>query len=496
MDKKIPFLFCFVVICMLVSMPVNALDWFEPFVSKDKKKTFTPYDQVKFFDFDELLEYAEDDNKDFQIDWKLRKLMRRAIGKQSPQVGPIKHSSKLDRDYIRVTQWNIERGLNIDSIEDIFKNPDKYLKNRTKDSLTTEPNADLLQTVKDEIETLKASDILILNEVDMGMHRTNYMNVADKMASLVDGGYVFATEFIELSPEYLSDHELDHDQYKGLHGNAIVSKYPILSSKVVRLKACYDWYKGEKKKLSIIEKGKRVSAKATTGEELITEVRLGSRVGIIADLQLPNEEVLTVAAVHLENRTPPKCRVKQMKQLLDKLEDKENPVILGGDFNSFDSDASPASVKKVLKKFSNPLSLAGGVSPATKTFKHRDPTVKNRPLLFPNKSRSLFLTIFDFEFDDDMGFDLSGDDEWTFAKVGNLSNSNERSKKGFVETFEVSNSFKLAKFKIDWLFVKPIMRDGEKSYFPAFGRTLKELNRSSKEGKLSDHSPVSLELMI
>lgn len=217
-------------------------------------------------------------------------------------------------------------------------------------------------------------------------------------------------------------------------------------------------------------------------------------------------------SVHLENRTEPKCRTKQVKYLLEEIKHIRNPLIFGGDFNPFEIDASPTSVTKVVTTKAsdwefmtktmisaiNPFALAmnTGLFGLGATHKMRDPTVTNIPVLLPNKSRKLFKSIFRFKFDDGVKFDQSDDPEWSFGKSGKMSTSNERSLKGYVETFELERSYQLAKYKVDWLFVKPIMEQKHKRYFPAFGRTLKELNSSYQGDKLSDHSPILVDIVL
>ncbi len=152
--------------------------------------------------------------------------------------------------------------------------------------------------------------------------------------------------------------------------------------------------------------------------------------------------------------------------------------------------------------------------------KHRDPTVLGLPIILPNKSRKFFDIIHDFKFTDNNQFDFSGDEELSYDKKdGKLSNSNERAGKGFIETYKFKRSFGVAKYKIDWIFVKPLRYancdSGEddieeldfscKNYFPGFGRTLKALNysprftkntREKEEAHLSDHNPVSVKILF
>lgn len=444
-----------------------------------KQKAFKTLEAMDMLSYDELLALSEDEDPSDEIEDKVEIILETAIVKQSPQNGFIKELKDKDRKYFRALQWNVERGVFVEELMDLFHG---------------ERGANATEELKDEINLLKTADILMLNEVDLGVARTDYRNIAEEIAELAGGGYIFGTEFIEVDPAYLNDENLDKAKYKGLHGNAIISKYPIISSKVLRLKACYDWYESEKEELSFIERARRLGAKVSVKEEVISEVRIGGRIALLANLKLPNDQIVTVVSTHLENKTSPECRKDQIEDILDEIEDIENPLILGGDFNSFDSDASPMTLRKVFVYKIRDFFMHSGI--LAKPRKHRDPTVRNVPILASNKTRKLFKEIFDFEFDDDMKFDISNDPEWSYQKSGNMSTSNERAMKGFVETFELERSFNIAKYKIDWLFVKPIMLDDQKSYFPAFGRTLRELNAQEQGKKLSDHNPITVDIII
>lgn len=472
---------------------------------------FKKESEVPFISFEELQTLSSSDFLTNHLDTKLQKLLRIPFGEQSPHKGNLKRYSDLDKMFFRVAQWNIERGFKLDEIKKIINDSESYIR-LDSNAVNYQEGSEKLQDLKSQIKAIQAVDIFLLNEVDYGVARTDYRNVAKELADAIGGGYVYGTEFLEVSSEVLNSPNTDKTRYRGMHGNAIVSKYPIKSSRIVRLPACYDWYSSEQEKITILEQGRRSAAKVTVDETIVTEVRRGGRMALIADIELPNGKRITALSVHLENRTQPKCRVKQMDYLLDEIKHIRNPLVFGGDFNPFEIDASPTSVSKVVKdkvtdwefmtktmvSAVNPFALVvnTGLFGLGATHKMRDPTVTNIPVLLPNKSRKLFKNIFRFKFDDGVKFDQSDDPEWSFGKSGNMSTSNERSLKGFVETFELERSYELAKYKVDWLFVKPIMEQKKKRYFPAFGRTLRELNESYKDGKLSDHSPVIADVIL
>lgn len=453
---------------------------------------------------------------------KLEKQLNTPIVKQ-PQEGEEKflHENSLG-DFFRVASWNIERGFNIDKIEKVF---------------SSQITSNIDEKLQEEIKVLKGASIIVFNEVDIGLPRTKYENIGKRLANTLKMGYVFGTEFIEVDPyqlgikkfteeerAFLEDKALkqldniDKEKYHGLHGTLILSKYPILNAKIIRLPECYKWYEEESSKLSTLELVRRGAAEKVFSSKVLTELRHGGRMAIASDLLLPNKQKITVIATHLENRCLPECRYKQFEFLLNRLRNIRNPLILAGDLNTTGTDASPTSVKKeVLKKVKDPAFIAKqailNLTPLTiaqnlilnttnllRNFK--DPTTKNIPIILPNKERKIFDLLKEFRFNDDGAFDLRGTLEKSYeGKYALLSNSNERDIKGFKPTFELVRSLGVAKYKLDWIFVKPLNlkesndKEGPYAYSPHFGRTLQSVNRSF-DGKISDHDPITVDIPI
>jgi endonuclease/exonuclease/phosphatase family metal-dependent hydrolase len=208
------------------------------------------------------------------------------------------------KHFLRFTHWNIERGRNFEAIVKTFN---------------THP-------------TLRAADIITLNEVDLGMNRTNNRNVAFELGTYLKMHSVFVAEYLELTKGVNDEKELPGENKQALHGNAILSRYPISRIAVVRLPCCFD----------------------TFG---FSEKRYGERVGLMVALDLakvhPQALPLVVVTSHLEVRNNPKCRERQFKVLLAAIEQftkqvsldtqlnrtgpiklEEIPVIIGGDFNT------------------------------------------------------------------------------------------------------------------------------------------------------------------
>ena len=59
-------------------------------------------------------------------------------------------------------------------------------------------SADQLKTVKQQLDILQPADLLILNEVDNGVTRTGYRDVARDLANMLKMNYAYGVEFLEL----------------------------------------------------------------------------------------------------------------------------------------------------------------------------------------------------------------------------------------------------------------------------------------------------------
>lgn len=418
---------------------------------------------------------------------------------------------KLNKPFVRVSQWNLERGFKLDEIKTLLTNPDQYINENLEEKLLRKQNDKYLKA-KEEANLLNNTDILTVNEADLGVNRTQYRNIVAEIAGVMEADYSYVTEFIEIDPKLMNAKNTDPSKYKGLHGNAIISKFPIRNSEAIELPQCYDWYNGEKERISYFEKLRRTTGRIVFNQKPVTEVRLGKRNALVAQITLPNQELVTVVNAHLEDRATPKCRRLQIQKVLDHTKDINTPIVFAGDFNSFEFNTRPTSLSKLfistIGDFNvvarstiaafNPIAFItnAGTFVLNQVRKFKDPTVRNVAVVMPNRAGKMFSDFKDFVFSDGNQIDFSGTKELTYDKRGKLSNSNQRWHKGFVETYQFNRSYKVVRFKPDWILVKPVVKNGQKHFYPAFGRTLKTLNYSYKDYRLTDHSPITAELIL
>jgi endonuclease/exonuclease/phosphatase family metal-dependent hydrolase len=449
----------------------------------------------------------------------------RPIKPQSPELGP----------FLRVAFWNIERGLQYDAIAGALGGARDYTAMLQRAKLA---HSSTTRAATKEAGLLSQADVIVLNEVDWGMKRTDYRNVIADLAAALRMNYAYGVEFVEVDPialgiekfegvdgddqELIKDIKVDPAKYKGLHGTAILSRYKLEN---VRLQPFqfqgHDWYEDEKKSVAPVEKGKRKVAEQVFLEKIYRQVRRGGRMMLqaeIIDPQFPTGKV-TIVATHLEDRTTPKNREKQLKELLERIKDVNSPLVLTGDMNSTGEDSTPTSLKREVTKrlgskgfwIHHGIGYALGVGiikdvliGGVKFVRNQsDPTVKHVPIVAPNPAAGFFETLKDFRFADGGAFDFRGEPERSVGQSSEtLGNSNERGPKGFVTTFEVERKVaSIGKFKLDWFFVKPPgltepdPKDQPHLFAPHFGRTLKPLNYSI-EDRISDHSPILVDLPL
>ena len=501
--------------------------------------------EPKLCSYDELVQLSLDQEMSPELAEKLRLLTTTPfVNNEAYLSGARPQAFELPRlgPSLRVALWNIERGLELDYIELFLKDKDAFMAKVQAERKEAKENkkgvrAVDLEKIPEEIETLKSADVWILNEVDWGVKRTEYREVVRELGKALNMNWAYGVEFLEIDPKQLGtdtfdDGEtkeeqqqlqevfaVDKDRLRALHGNAVLSRYPIRSARLVPLTVGYDWFK--ESKIRPLEKGKRKAA-TLIGEDLLREVRRGGRTTLYVDLDVPEApgHRVTIASTHLENRAKPKIRRQQMEELLNQVRDTANPVIIGGDMNSTGTDSTPTSVENMLYKRYGSLDFwttkgiqwttgVGFVYTGAKTamkltgVQYRiDPTSANIPGASPNLERAFFSSVEKFRFSDGKAIDFRGIPERTVnGTAGTLADSNQRQGAGFTPTFVaqlVWGNVKLAKFKLDWFFVKsdidtPRDAKGPYQFAPHFARTLVNLNNAPPE-PIADHSPMTIDL--
>lgn len=438
--------------------------------------------------------------------------------------------------FLRVVSWNIEQSIRLDAAIEAFSDAEAFA--RRIDPKKARPHSRRYRKALAEQALLGQADVIVLQEMDIGVKRSGYRHAAQDFAEALQMNYAYFPEYVEVDPvllgtemirfeegqedvEATAHYAVDPSRYQGLFGCAVLSRYPIIEVEGFRLfNQAYDWYWQEKQKTSYLERLRRFAAKEVFQETLHREMKVGGRTYFRVDLLVPDlpEQRVSVVNVHLEIKGTPQARTLQTAEILHYIEQIRHPVILAGDFNSAPHDLSPTSTPRVIKRsLSAPeFWLSGAVAyvlpqsllinttrfVANLTKNYQNPTALHLPVVFPNDVGELFKVIERFHFDDGGAFDFRGDRRRSAGRAGRLSNSNERDRWAYKTTFRTQRTLArlIGKYRLDWIFVKaylkrPYDRRGSSRFAPHFGRTLNALNASLTE-RISDHDPNVVDLPL
>ena len=491
------------------------------------------YHAPEWMTYDELVKLSSNPHPGGELEKKVETLLNTPIiSNEAFFRGARPHRPTDPRlgPFLRVVQWNIEKSMKMQQAILAFTDAKAFSK-LIDTSRFYEGSPGFAEALKQR-ELLENADVIILQEMDIGMKRSDYRNAVKDLAEALNMNYVYGTEQLEIDPinlgiEKFADEKgvedkqlqelfkVDPAKYKGMFGSAILSRYPITNVKFFQLKnQAYDWYNGEKVPLSVLEKARRNSAKAVFLEKLFREIKIGGRVFLRADLYVPDlpEKKLSVVDVHLEIKCKPKDREIQMAEILSNLVDIKNPIIVAGDFNSAPTDLSPTSVRREIRNMAadptfwfdravqtlNPAGIF--LSPvhflANQTENFQNPLSPSVPLIYPNRVKSLFKLIQNYRFYDSFCFDFRGNlGRSSNGKKGLLANSNQRDRVGFKMSFTTDRTIAhlFGKYRLDWVFVKSYLGDpkddrGPYRFAPHFAQTLEEMNDRLKV-RISDHHP-------
>jgi endonuclease/exonuclease/phosphatase family metal-dependent hydrolase len=162
---------------------------------------------------------------------------------------------------------------------------------------------------------LAGADVYLLIETDVGMARSANRAVAQEIARELGLHYSFAPCYLNLSKGAGLEQMVDGENELGLHGNAILSRYPIRRAFTIHLKNGMDKMTGREK-------------------------RLGRQAALAAEIEFPNYRA-TAVTVHLDANSSQAHRSGQMRDIVQDLR-TDLPVILGGDWNTSTYNSSRA----------------------------------------------------------------------------------------------------------------------------------------------------------
>jgi endonuclease/exonuclease/phosphatase family metal-dependent hydrolase len=220
---------------------------------------------------------------------------------------PAQPAPRPPRRFLRVMAWNIERGKRLDAILGWLRGDPLFA----------------------------GLDVLLLAEADIGMARSGNRNVVAEVADALGFEHAFGNSYLCLSAGNARD--IDHrgpdhagaaENRWGLHGNAVLSRFPLLRAESFSI--------------------------AVTKDKLrSSEPRLGHKKAIWAEVDSPLGKV-AVATVHLDSGASAQQRRAQLADVVTRLEARgvASPSLIGGDFNTttYDLKSTPRLLWNIASK--------------------------------------------------------------------------------------------------------------------------------------------------
>lgn len=521
---------CFGAIALLISCLFSA----QPAYAEK----YVRFQKANFLNYDELKSISSNPQPAGALKRKLERFFRSPIINNEAYYAGAKSYEKKDLrigKFMRLATWNIEKSIEMPRVIEMLTNRSKI--NTMVDPEQAAQGSAELKTVLQQRERLENVDIWVLQEIEIGLKRSNYLDAAHEMAKALKMNFAYAPQYLEIDPVRFGDEKLllddgstdkeaqdfyleDPSAFKGVFGSAVLSRYPIKHVEVFLLKnQSYDWYQSEKENLSFLEKARRFGTKTTFKNEITREMKVGGRGFFRVDLDVPGlpHNTLTIINIHLEIKCEPKERARQVEEILEHIKKIKNPVVMLGDFNAAPGDISPTSVTRVVSRTAkdpttwlslgiNYISPQGLLINTTRTASNitknfNNPFASNIKIIAPNKLKEMFDPIRNFHFEDGTTFDFRGDSRRSInGKDDLLANSNERGFKGFKTSFRFKRPLGIVgKFRLDWIFVRSGLlfsnedKNAPYKLAPHFGETMEELNTSLTQ-PLSDHHPSVIDI--
>ena len=208
----------------------------------------------------------------------------------TPEIGDFSDIGWGDapaRPQYRFVAWNVERGAQFEGQVEVLR---------------THP-------------FLRDADVLLLTETDAGMVRSGNRNVARDLARALGMHYAFVPCYLNLTKGSGIEQDLSGANDLGLHGNALLSRYPIANVRPV-----------------FLENGVDIMASR--------EKRIGRQAAVAADICFPNA-TMTAVSVHMDAQSTQRHRYLQLRDVLDHIGGAQ-AVVVGGDWNTSTYNSSRA----------------------------------------------------------------------------------------------------------------------------------------------------------
>ena len=145
----------------------------------------------KLLTFGELITLSDTDRPAMPLAEKLETLLHSPFLSNEATLAGVKPHRPIVEGIgpvLRVASWNIERGLNFDLLRLALSDPEGFQEAaRQRGGLDPDKQAQIEQ----QLRTLRDADVILLNEVDFGIKRTDYRDVARDLAHALRMNYAF-----------------------------------------------------------------------------------------------------------------------------------------------------------------------------------------------------------------------------------------------------------------------------------------------------------------
>jgi endonuclease/exonuclease/phosphatase family metal-dependent hydrolase len=351
----------------------------------------------------------------------------------TPELRSFRGATAHLKQFLRVVSWNIEKGLRWKEIAEILR---------------VEPH-------------LRVADLILLNEVDVGMARSGNVHVARELAHALKMNCLFAPAHLELTKGTGADLEVPGENDFGVQGNALLSRYPLGEAQIIELPHCDPFFDAQEKRY-----GRRCALKATV---------------------YTDKGSLWAVTTHLEVRQTPACRAVQMRSLLEALDliPDPRPMLLGGDWNTH--SFARGTTARTLRAY-----LRIGLTPPERLIQQlKRPDLRGEKLFAALKQHGLTWEALN-DFGDTCGIQLPELEDLKFIP-------------GFLQRFVrrrlEQHNYSL-RFRLDWFATDTLralrkqeatdLTSGIESIAP---RTLADVNLGRTE-PLSDHHPIVVDILL
>ncbi len=194
-------------------------------------------------------------------------------------TGDFTTNAAAPTNSIHIVDWNVDRGTHLDQVAAVLD--------------------------RDH------ADLCLLQEVDLGAHRSKGVNVGEELAKRLNMRYTMALAWQELGQG-----KRENPSYQG---QAILTRLPIRATRVIRFKEQSDFWK----------------PRGWVPNVALFQRRLGGRIAIVSELEVAGR-TLVVYNAHLESRSGGKLQDAQIDEMLEdaKKYSADTPIVLAGDFNT------------------------------------------------------------------------------------------------------------------------------------------------------------------